>query len=238
MLMKLRWFSRAENRLDAWVTRQYQGRVLDGRTAPVGPCPDEVFLESVARQSKQIALSDPRVDHAANCPVCMRRLLELRSQHQSRRRRLVFTAAVGCCLLIVAAFAVVSWHGTNTPHPVDNMAAIPETIDLSNAGTLRGLPSNSAEPSPLQSVSLPAALVKVTIILPRYSRPGQYTVAVTRDQSVNDPLANSTAAANGGGDREEVSVDLDLRKSRPGAYFLSTTHEQDQASYYYPLQIK
>jgi hypothetical protein len=236
--MRLHWFSRAEDRLDAWVTRQHQERVLDGRTAPVGPCPGEAFLEGVARQSKQIALSDPRVDHAANCPVCMSRLLELRSHHQSRRRRLVFTAAVSCCLLIVAAFAVMSWRGANTPHPADNMAAIPETIDLSNAGTLRGLPSNSAEPSPLQSVSLPAALVKVTIILPRYSRPGQYMVAVTRDQSVNAPLAHSSAAATGNGQREEVSVDLDLRNSKPGAYFLSTTHEQDQASYYYPLQIK
>jgi hypothetical protein len=238
MLMKLRWFSRAEDRLDAWVTRQHQERVLDGRTAPVGACPDEAFLESVAQQSKQIALSDPRVDHAANCPVCMRRLLELRSQHQSRRRRLVFTAAVGCCLLIVAAFAVVSWHGTNIPHQAYNMAAIPETIDLSNAGTLRSIPSSSAEPSPLQSVSLPAALVKVKIILPRYSRLGQYTVAVTRDQTVNDPLAHGSAVATGNGDREEVSVDLDLRKSKPGFYFLATTHEQDQASYYYPLQIK
>jgi hypothetical protein len=53
----------------------------------------------------------------------------------------------------------------------------------------------------------------------------------------NNPLAYSSAAATGNGDREEVSVNLDLRKSRPGAYFLSTTHEQDQASYYYPLQI-
>ena len=238
MLMKLLWFSRAEDRLDDWVTRQHQERVLDGKTAPVGPCPDEAFLEGVARQSKQIALSDPRVDHAANCPACMRQLLELRSQHQSRRRRLVFTAAVGCCLLIVAAFVVVSWRGSNTQHLGDNMAAIPETVNLSNARTLRGLPSNSAEPSPLQSVSLPAALVKVTIILPRYSRPGQYTVAVTHDQSANDPLAHGAAAANGGGDREEVSVDLDLRKSKPGFYFLATTHEQDQASYYYPLQIK
>ena len=237
-MMRLHWFSRAEDRLDAWVTRQHQERVLEGRTASVGPCPDEAFLEGITKQSKQIALSDPRVDHAANCPVCLKRLLELRSQHQSRRRRLVFTAAVGCCLLIVAAFAVVSWRGANTPHPADNMAAIPETIDLSNAGTLRGLPTNSAEPSPLQSVSLPAALVKVRIILPRFSRPGQYTVAVTRDQSVNDPLAHGNAAANGGGDQEEVFVDLDLRQSRPGAYFLSTTHEQDQASYYYPLQIK
>ena len=113
--MRLLRFSRAEDRLDAWVTRQHQDLVLEGRTAPVGACPDEAFLESVAQQSKQIALSDPRVDHAANCPVCMRRLLELRSQHQSRRRRLVFSAAVGCCLLIVAAFVVVGWHETNTP---------------------------------------------------------------------------------------------------------------------------
>jgi hypothetical protein len=90
----------------------------------------------------------------------------------------------------------------------------------------------------LQSVSLPAALVKVTIILPRFSRPGQYAVAVTRDQTASNPLAHGDAAANGSGDREEVSVDLDLRKSKPGKYFLSTTHEQDQASYYYPLEIK
>jgi len=29
-----------------------------------------------------------------------------------------------------------------------------------------------------------------------------------------------------------------LRSVKAGAYFLSTTHEQDQAAYYYPLQIK
>jgi hypothetical protein len=238
MGMRLHWFSRAEDRLDAWVTRQHQERVLEGRTAPAGSCPSEEFLECLAKQSKQIALSDPRVDHAANCPVCMRRLLELRSQYQSRRRTLVFTAAVVCCLLIVSAFVAVSWRGANTPRPADTVAAIPETIDLSNAGTLRSLPSNSAEPSPLQSVSLPRALVKVTIILPPYSEPGKYSVAVARNQTVNDPLAHGNATSIGSGDREEVSVDLDLRKSRPGSYFLSTTHEQDQASYYYPLQIK
>ncbi len=167
----------------------------------------------------------------------MRRLLELRSHHQSRRRRLVLTAAVGCCLLIVGAFVVVALPRSESHRTrLDNMAAIPETVDLSNAGTLRA--NNPAQFSPLQSVSLPAALVKVTIILPRYSEPGKYAVAVTRDQTGNDLLAHGSAAAIGNGDREEVSVDLDLRKSKPGAYFLSTTHEQDQASYYYPLQIK
>jgi hypothetical protein len=128
---------------------------------------------------------------------------------------------------------VLAHRGTDTPHPIADMAAVPETLDLWNAGTLR-----NGQPIPLQSVTLSAALVKVTIILPRYSEPGRYAVAVTRDQTGDDILAHNSAAATGNGDREEVSVDLDLRKSRPGTYFLSTTHEQDQASYYYPLQIK
>ena len=233
MRLRLRWFTHTEDRLEAWLTQHHQERVLAGGTTPAGPCPNEAFLRSLARKSKQIALSDPRVGHAANCPICMRRLLGLRPAYQARRRRLVLTAAAVCCCLIVAAFVVLARRGANTPHLVADMAAVPETLDLWNAGTLR-----NGQPIPLQSVTLPAALVKVTIILPRYSEPGRYAVAVTRDQTGNDLLAKSSAAASGNGDREEVSVNLDLRKSRPGAYFLSTTHEQDQASYYYPLQIK
>ena len=233
MRLRLRWFSHTEDRFEAWIAQRHQEGVLSGGTTPAGPCPDEAFLKSLARKSKQIALSDPRVHHAANCPICMRRLLELRPAYESRRRRLVLTAAVACCCLIVAAFVVFAHRGANTPHPVADMAAVPETLDLWNAGTLR-----NDQPSPLQSVTLPAALVKVTIILPRYSEPGKYAVAVMRDQTGNDLLAQGSATATGNGDREEISVDLDLRKSKPGAYFLSTTHEQDQASYYYPLQIK
>lgn len=233
MSLRSRWFSRAEDRLDAWLARQHQERVLEGKTKPVGPCPDESFLNGLARNSKDIDLSDPRVDHAANCPICMRRLLTVRPQYQARRRRLVFAATAVCCCLIVAAFVVLARRGTDTANQAANVAAISQTVDLWNAGTLR-----NGQPSPLQSVTLPAALVKVTIILPRYSEPGQYAVAVTRDQTGNDLLSQSSASATSNGDREEVSITLDLRHSKPGAYFLSTTHEQDQASYYYPLQIK
>ena len=231
--MRLRWFSNAEDRLDTWITRQHQERVLEGRTTPVGPCPDEAFLENLAKQSKQVALSDPRVDHVANCPVCMRRLLELRPLYRSSRHKLVFAATAACCCLIVVALVTVPHHGARPPQLVPEVAAVQETVDLWNAGTVR-----SDQPSPLQSVTLPVALVRVTIILPRYSEPGRYAIAVTRDQTGNDLLTHGKATAIGTGDREEVSVDLDLRNSRPGSYFLSTTHEQDQASYYYPLQIK
>jgi hypothetical protein len=233
MWLRLRGLSRPEDDFEAWVAQRHQERVLEGNTTPAGPCPDEAFLKELAKKSKRIALGDPRVGHAANCPICMRRLLALRREHHSRRLRLVLTAAVASCLLIAALFVGLTRGGPNSKQQTANLAAVPESVDLWNAGTFRG-----EQPGPLQAVSLPAALVKVTIILPRYSDPGQYAVAVTRDQEGNDLLARASCAAIGNGDREEVSVYLDLRKSQPGSYFLSTTHEQDQASYYYPLQIR
>ena len=81
-------------------------------------------------------------------------------------------------------------------------------------------------------------VVRLTIILPRFSPPGQYAVAVTQDQNGNGVVAQRSALATINGDHESVSVELDLRAAKAGAYFLATTHEQDQASYYYPLQIK
>jgi hypothetical protein len=51
-------------------------------------------------------------------------------------------------------------------------------------------------------------------------------------------LAQRSAPATINDDHESVSVELDLRAAKAGVYFLATTHEQDQASYCYPLQIK
>ena len=63
-------------------------------------------------------------------------------------------------------------------------------------------------------------------------------MAVTRDQNGNGVTAEGTAPTTTSGAQERVIVDLDLRTVKAGAYFLWTTHEQDQAAYYYPLQIK
>jgi hypothetical protein len=163
----------------------------------------------------------------------MRRLLEIRLIHRERRQRTILIAAVASCALIVTALVV---RARQNPKEQSRTAVINEatqTVDLWNTGTFRG-----DQPLPLQAVTLPAALVKVTVILPRFSDPGKYVVAVTRDQTGHDLLAKAGGVTATDGAREQVSVLLDLRKSRPGSYFLSTTHEQNQASYYYPLQIK
>lgn len=112
-------------------------------------------------------------------------------------------------------------------------ALLAESVDLWNAATNRGV-----QPGQLQSVELPAARVHLTITLPRFSPAGQYLVAVTHDQNGNGIVAEGAAATAASGTQQRVTVDLDLRTTKSGAYFLSTTHEQDQAAYYYPLHIE
>jgi hypothetical protein len=224
--------SRAEDRFEAWLKRMHQERVLSGETEPTGPCPDEAFLRGLARRSKSISLSDPRIDHAANCPKCMNRLMALRQNIRSERKKLALGLSTACLVVIVG---LIGWFQYQIHHrqSVAIAAPVSRTVDLWNTGTYRG-----QQPRQLQSVVLPAAPVQLTIILPRFSSSGQYLVAVTRDQSGNGVVAEGVASASVISGQEKVSVELDLHTAKAGAYFLSTTHEQDQAAYYYPLQIK
>ena len=232
--MRLSWrrSSRAEDRIDKWMVQQHQRRVLAGETTPSGPCPDEAFLRALARRSNSIALTDPRVEHAATCPNCMKRLLALRQEHQSQRRKLAWALASTACIVLVIAL-IGWWRYESREQMLAQAPPVAKTVDLWNTATYRG-----QQPGQLQSVELPASRVHMTIILPQFSSSGQYLVAVTRDQNGNGLVAEGTAAAADSGAQEKVIVDLDLRRVKAGAYVLSTTHEQDQAAYYYPLQIK
>jgi hypothetical protein len=224
----------AEDRFEEWFNRKRQESVLEGQVeGPQGPHPDDSFLRDLARKSRSINLSDPRVDHAASCPLCMRKLLALRNQKGTNTRRVALTAIIACCVVIVATVLWTSGRRSREIQPAPNVAVVSKTLDLFNAGSYRG-----DQPAPLQSVSLPTALVKVTVILPRYSTPGQYVVAVTQDQSGSNPVAKGIGPAVSDGSRELVTVTLDLRSATTGPHFLSTTREQDQASYYYPLDIR
>jgi hypothetical protein len=224
----------AEDRFEEWFNRKRQESVLEGQVeAPQGAHPDDSFLRDLARKSRSINLSDPRVDHAASCPLCMRKLLAMRNEKATTTRRVALTAAIACCVLVVATIVWISGSRSREVQPAPNVAVVSKTLDLSNAGSYRG-----DQPAPLQSVSLPADLVKVTVVLPRYSTPGQYVVAVTRDQSGSDPVAKGIGPAVADGSRELVTVTLDLRSAATGPHFLSTTREKDEASYYYPLDIR
>lgn len=232
MRFNLRWPSRAEGRFEKWIAQRHQERVLAGDATAVGPCPDETFLEDLARRSRKISLLDPRVDHAATCPVCMNRLLVLRREHRQSHKKLAFATAIAICVIIAAIVTITRYEMGNRTS-FTNTAPIAETVNLWDSGAFRG-----QQPGSLQSVSLPAALVRVRIILPRFSSPGRYVVAVTHDPSGNGVVAEAAATATSSGQQEVIVGDLDLRRAKAGQYYLSTTHEQDQAAYYYPLKIR
>jgi hypothetical protein len=225
MRLNLRWPSRAEDRFEKWIAQRHQERVLAGGTTVAGPCPDETFLENLARKSRKVALSDPRVDHAATCPICMNRLLALRREYHSRQQKLAFATAI--------AIVTITRYEIGNRSLATNTAPIAETVNLWNTGAFRG-----QQPGPLQSVSLPAVLVRVRIILPRFSSPGRYVVAVTHDPSGDGVVAEAAATATSSGNQEIIVADLDLRRAKAGRYYLSTTRERDEASYYYPLEIR
>jgi hypothetical protein len=231
--MRLRWSgsSDAEDRFERWIAQQHQRRVLAGETTPAGPHPDDSFLRDLARKSKRISLSDPRVDHAATCPTCMNRLLALRAEHRSvgRQRVWIGTAVVACAII---ATALIIWRIGIGRNPPNSTAVIAQTVNLFDTGVVRG-----ERPRQLQSVSLPAALIKLNIVLPRHSAPGQYLIAITRDQNGNGLVAEGNATALGSGSQQQITVALDLRSAKAGKYYLSTTREAEQASYYYPVRI-
>ena len=225
--------SRGEDKLEAWIKRLHEQRVASGQTEPVGPCPDEDFLRGLAKRSRAISLSDARIDHAANCPNCMNRIVALRNESRERKRKLAYAFVTLTCVVLVAALFGWFHLKQNRQQTVALAQPVSETVDLWSAGTYRG-----EQPGQLQSVELPAAVVRLTVILPRFSPSGQYLIAVTRNEDGTDVVAEGLAPTVAGGQQLKLSVALDLRKVAAGAYFLSTTHEQDQAAYYYPLQIK
>jgi hypothetical protein len=114
------------------------------------------------------------------------------------------------------------------------LAAVDRTIDLFNHGTVRG----GREPNHLDAVSIPSTLVHLRLILPRFSDPGSYVVAVSTDRAGTAIVARGTGKTAADGPRLFLDVPLDLRGATVGSYFLATVRESDNGTYYYPLNVQ
>ena len=125
-------------------------------------------------------------------------------------------------------------YGADTRVEIAARTPVPADVDLSDATTLRG---GTDKPNSLQEVTLPAALVRLSVRLPRFSQSGGYTILVSKDRAGRQILAqgNGTTVNSEG---KVVKVTLDLRKANPGSYFLATVRGSDNGTYYYPLQVK
>jgi hypothetical protein len=222
---------------EEWFLRQvesYTRRQASGEKTP--DCVDDVFLKSYAARPAAVSLSDRRVDHVTSCNYCLGRLLQFRANRPtgaSLSFRYAAVAAIGLgCLL--AGFVVANVWNRKHPTVVQVPSAeLHRTLDLSQYGTYRGDQPLSNPP-----LHLPAALLKLELVLPRLSRPGAYSIMVARDKNGLNRVACATGTAVGADPRTVVTVSLDLRSATPGRYVLSTQLQGEDAPYTYPLQIE
>lgn len=222
---------------EEWFLRQvesYTRRQSSGGKTP--DCVDDAFLKTYAEHPAAVSLSDRRVDHVTSCNYCLGRLLQFRATRPVRTSlsvRYATVAVMGLACLLIGFVVANVWNRRHTAAVQNQSAELHRTLDLSQYGTYRGaqIPSNP----PLH---LPAALLRLELVLPRLSQPGTYYIMVAADQNGLNPVASAKGTTVGTDPRLVVTVSLDLRSAAPGKYVLSTQLQGEDAPYTYPLQIE
>jgi hypothetical protein len=201
-------------------------------------CPEESILRAIAED--RLPASHPGRLHLAACSECFAEFRGFKGdwdQTRKRRSRMIWWALAAS---LIVASCVGSWRYL---HPrVAHLAAVQmaatqpvkANVDLFNAGTVRGADDDV---NALKQVSLPAAIVQLSVTLPRFSEAGRYDVLVSIDKSGNEVVAKGSGDAVANAGKVMVDVTLDLHAAKPGAYFLATVRGADNGMYYYPLQI-
>ena len=212
------------------------------RSAHTPECPDDSFLREYAAKPGSFSLSDPRVQHVTSCGHCLPALLEFRSAVAVRRptpARWATIAALCAACLIVGFIAAKYWNrqnpvASNPPAGQQASAAIDRTLDLTNYGTFRGAEQQPPKPP----LNLPAALLHVNLILPRFSEAGPYTIIVVAGREGTNRIAYATGTATIVSNQTKLIVTLDLRRAKPGRYVLLTELSGQDDWYSYPLRIQ
>jgi hypothetical protein len=236
---------------DSLLFEKLQEHVLEKHPNPerIG-CIDHATLETWVYSPQKLDLSDPKYLHVLKCAECTRELIELRKRRNQQRGqaglprvpeetkrtadwRWAGLAAVLVCGLAIGGVTYWRAHAPSSTSQTIPATPIVETIDLSQAGTIRG-----GETSTVPPVALPRRVVAAHILLPYFSPGGKYAVSVTTDRNGAAAKAEGQGTANVNGFHADLTVALDLRNLPQGTYYLATTHEGDRASYYYPLTVR
>jgi hypothetical protein len=215
--------------LDRWFLRQVEGSIRKGpRGEKAAGCVDETFLRSYAEEPTEFSLTDDRVEHVASCSYCMGCLLELRSTRQAKGFRGVRYIAVAWLALAsvvvggIVDFVLYHWRPAGA-HV--QMGELRRTLDLSQ---------QVATKAPLH---LPAALLRLEIVLPQTSQAGVYDIAVASGGNGGENVARAEGNSSGAGPRIAVIVSLDLRHAAPGKYELAAQLRGENTPHLYPLEI-
>jgi hypothetical protein len=208
---------------------------LRGNPNPKGEgCPDRATLKGIAENT--LPPNDPARLHLASCSPCFSEFRELKahyekqkvaSRHRQQRLYAILAVAAG---LLMAAVLRFSGKPSLPPSSRKEFALSERTVNLWDKGALRGEEQGDV------NITLPQSRMQLHVILPRLSEPGKYTIGLAHEKSGKN-LVEAAGSAVASGPQEKVTVTLDLRSIQPGIYFLTTTREDEEASYYYPVVI-
>lgn len=202
-------------------------------------CPDEKTLQGLAED--KFPASHPARLHLASCSECFAEYRGYRFawEEASKKRRLNlarWSIAAGLLVAFGGSFWGFNYHRSHLNTPVQIASSLPVNADVNllDAGTSRGVDEDT---SPLQEASLPAAIVHLSVILPRFSQAGKYEIRVSKDKAGAVVVAQGSGEATDKDGMTTVAVILDLRAAKAGMYFLATVRGADNGVYYYPLKI-
>lgn len=186
-----------------------------------------------AQQSKPVVL-DEMAAPTPNLPFA-----PSATKLESRKPRKMAYAIAASLLVLIGGTVAYRVNHDHARHSVEVATSTPQnaTVDLFEATTSRGAgPEDDA--APLQQVMLPAAVIRLSVTLPRFSQSGKYKVLVSTDRGGRQVVATGSGVAQENAGKINVNVTLDLRSAKPGAYFLATVRGSDNGTYYYPLQVR
>jgi hypothetical protein len=218
-------------------------------------CPGEATIKALAED--RLPRDDQARFHLASCSECYSEYRHYRQDwteykqqradalpHAPAARTPIKTAQRSekiswAVAAIVVIFAILIFRIERPPSASLLQTAskmVAANVDLFDAPTLRGIGGEDGA-APLQAVSLPAAIVHLSITLPRFSESGEYVIAVSKDRAGQQLIAKGSGNAIDNDGKVGVNVTLDLRKATAGAYFLATVRGSDNGTYYYPLKV-
>lgn len=224
-------------------------------------CPDEKTLKDLAED--RLPLEHPARLHLASCSECVAEYLGYRGewkQAQGEPASLdkTFTrpaptsplprksqtlgkwayALAASVLLIVGGTTIYELNSKTHRSSMEVASSSPRdaAVDLFEATTARGVGTED-DAAPLQQVTLPAAVVRLSVTLPRFSQVGEYRIMVSTDRAGSQVVATGLGVAQENSGKVMVNVTMDLRSAKPGSYFLATVRGSDNGTYYYPLQV-
>lgn len=226
-------------------------------------CPDEKTIQAIAEDRSP--LTEAVGMHIGSCSECYAEYRNFRKDWEEsvdetpaplkpveipritvapqRAHSRLVAMGIAASLLVICSGGYVLYRGSNHTEQVAMTAhssgsqPVSARVDLFESGTLRGGDEESL--TPLNQVTLPASVVHLSVVLPRFSDKGTYRLNVSTDKQGKNVIASATGeAVQSDGEKITLPVTLDLRDAKAGAYFLATVRGTDNGTYYYPLQIR